>query len=56
MTCTVSSTLTPKIVQICCDEYRLYALTEDGEIWERSVSTWEKILPLPVEDDAQPTE
>lgn len=42
----------PKIVQICCDRYRLYALTDTGEIWVRNEHPdWHRLPPLPAEDD-----
>jgi hypothetical protein len=42
-----------KIVQICCDEYRLYALTDTGEIWLNGTPTpgWEQLPPLPTPTD-----
>jgi len=47
-----------KIIQITCAEYRLHALTEDGDVWQYEDSNgWSK-LPLPVEEEveAEPAE
>jgi hypothetical protein len=44
-----------KIIQITADEYRLYGLTEDGEVWqyEGGLGSWSKLPPLPAESDAE---
>jgi hypothetical protein len=39
----------PKIVQIAADEYRLYALTDTGEVWLLHIRGWERLPPLPAE-------
>jgi hypothetical protein len=39
-----------KIIQIACDEYRLHALTEDGDVWVYG-SDWTMLPPLPTEDE-----
>jgi hypothetical protein len=41
-----------KIIQIAADEWQLYALTDDGEVWQYG-SQWTKLPPLPTDDDAQ---
>jgi hypothetical protein len=38
-----------KIVQIACDEYRLFALSEDGDVWHLDEGYWRKFPSLPVE-------
>lgn len=49
----------PKIVQIACDEYRLYGLTKDGDVWQYASDGschWDKLPPLPIEDEVAPVE
>ena len=35
----------PKIVQIAADEYRLFALTDAGEVWTLAPLGWEQLPP-----------
>jgi hypothetical protein len=42
----------PKIIQISCDEFYLYALTDKNEIWKYG-SDWNRIPPLPTEDEVE---
>jgi hypothetical protein len=45
----------PKIVQICCDEYRLYALTDAGDVWLYGsvFPDWRRLPPLPTPTDPE---
>jgi hypothetical protein len=41
----------PKIVQIAADEYRLFALTDTGDVWTLAPSGWEQLPALPTPTD-----
>ena len=49
-----------KIIQITCDEHRLYGLTAEGDVWQYDdrAGYWDKLPPLPTEDEveAEPAE
>jgi hypothetical protein len=39
-----------KIIQIACDEYRLFTLTEEGDVWHLDSGFWHKLPPLVTEN------